>query len=1196
MRRAELTVPDFIGVDTPLTLSADLTPSSAAGADLTYAAYAGTDALLALAKSRLGTRYARGGRGPGSYDCSGFVYACFRDLNMDVPYLTSEGWAKTSAYPSVTDLAALQPGDVLVFDGGDDADAVGHVGFYLGGGAMIDASYSAGRVRIIENIFATEGYWTREFIKACRIPVPGAAVLTGDTLTATQAGALYITVTADTNSAATDGKAVTVYPFCGMGTEAAPFLIQTAADFLNLSLKPDGCYRLACDIDFTDTAFTPAGTKAAPFSGSFDGAGYAISGVRYTPETGGAGLFGVLSGTVRALLVPDGTFTSNDGSAGAIAAVLSGGTVESCYAAATVSAPVAGGIAGTLSGGGSVTDCYTLGLTEGAVAGGIAGEMTHKADRIQYCYHIGTVRAPYADRADALLGGIAGSAVYGAVKNACYLDRVGQGTGRGKDGCTALGDAAWSDAENFSKLLSRDAWTLSSDGAYPYPQLTRCPHRASPLAALFAGGAGLPSDPYRIETAAQLMQIGLAPNASYALVSAIDLSGTAFVPLCADTAFSGVLDGCGYAITGLSYTDAAAGVYGGLFHSAAGASFVRLWLEDCLIDCAGGSAGGVAGFAWGCTFDRCFLSGLIAGRIAGGVAGQAEGCTLTDCANAAAIGRETAAFGMLGGMGGYLIDCTLSCCSNTGAVSGVSSVSGAAAGGMAGRFFGTVSECRNSGAITVSGPACLAGGMAGRLGGTVENCLSAGDVEAVGSDTRAGGVAGETVTRSTVENCCFTARATGVYTGGAVGVAHKDTAVSGVYYASGRLYAEMRNTLGVPVETFSEQTLKKLDFTRVWTLSAGTPELLRCGAPQTRALRIRILPLAAAPVVGRVTALSAEIILADGGRSTEALWSIADGTGAAALGVYGHLAGVAPGTVLVTAAAPGAPELACTVELTVLEIPVESLSVTGEATADAGQTRQLTVEILPVNAQAAVVWSSSEDSIASVDQNGLVTAVAPGQAIITAEAAGVRAQLAFTVSAPSLITMTPQPQAGVSPSPAPSLPPITRGTSADGTGVVTVNAAQYAYSLAVGESFRLRTEVAPSSAADKRLSYQSSDESVATVSRFGRIRARGVGACVITVTAKDGCGASLRLSVLVTAALKKITLSPSRLTLSVHARARLLLTFTPAEAAAEAVWSSSDPNIAFVDAYGNVYGIAPGRAVITCKAGGRTARTRVIVR
>lgn len=115
--------------------------------------------FISIAKSKLGSKYVRGGKGPNTFDCSGFVYWCLKQAGVNQSYMTSIGWRKTSKYTKITSLSEAKKGDVLVFSG--STSDTGHVGICIGSGQMIDASSGAGQVRITS---LSGNYWKVHFI------------------------------------------------------------------------------------------------------------------------------------------------------------------------------------------------------------------------------------------------------------------------------------------------------------------------------------------------------------------------------------------------------------------------------------------------------------------------------------------------------------------------------------------------------------------------------------------------------------------------------------------------------------------------------------------------------------------------------------------------------------------------------------------------------------------------------------------------------------------------------------------------------------------------------------------------------------------------------------------------------------------------------------------------------------------------
>ncbi len=150
--------------------------------------------------------------------------------------------------------------------------------------------------------------------------------------------------------------------------------------------------------------------------------------------------------------------------------------------------------------------------------------------------------------------------------------------------------------------------------------------------------------------------------------------------------------------------------------------------------------------------------------------------------------------------------------------------------------------------------------------------------------------------------------------------------------------------------------------------------------------------------VGDALALSASVN-PDNATYNSVTWSSSDET-VATVDSEGNVKGIVPGDVTVTATAVNG--VSGSIELKVLPIPVESITITPSSIeSQPGNTYQLTVVVLPENASdKTLVWSSSDENVASVSDSGLVTVIAVGVAVITAEAAdgsGVKAICTMSV-------------------------------------------------------------------------------------------------------------------------------------------------------------------------------------------------------
>lgn len=116
------------------------------------------DKLISIAKSYLGCRYVGGGKGPHTFDCSGFVYYCLNKAGYKIDYMVARDWARCDL-PKVSKMDDMKPGDIICY-------SPHHVAIYIGGGQMIDASSSNGKVVLRS---CDSDYWHSHFICARRV-------------------------------------------------------------------------------------------------------------------------------------------------------------------------------------------------------------------------------------------------------------------------------------------------------------------------------------------------------------------------------------------------------------------------------------------------------------------------------------------------------------------------------------------------------------------------------------------------------------------------------------------------------------------------------------------------------------------------------------------------------------------------------------------------------------------------------------------------------------------------------------------------------------------------------------------------------------------------------------------------------------------------------------------------------------------
>ena len=239
-----------------------------------------------------------------------------------------------------------------------------------------------------------------------------------------------------------------------------------------------------------------------------------------------------------------------------------------------------------------------------------------------------------------------------------------------------------------------------------------------------------------------------------------------------------------------------------------------------------------------------------------------------------------------------------------------------------------------------------------------------------------------------------------------------------------------------------------------------------------------------------------------------------------------------------------------------------SVSVTGvsldktEIVLVEGSSEKLTATVEPTNAtNKNVTWSSDHEAIATVDQNGTVTARRGGQATITVT----------TVDGSKTATCTVRVRIQI------------------GEPVQSVGLNKTELALEVGKTGTLEAKVEPSDATNKNVTWSSSNSEVATVDN-GVVTAVSAGEAIITVTTEDG-GKTATCKVTVnapqTVPVTGVTLDKAELTLEKGSTGTLKATVEPQNATNNTVtWSSSNPEVATVD-NGVVTAVSAGTATIT---------------
>lgn len=192
-----------------------------------------------------------------------------------------------------------------------------------------------------------------------------------------------------------------------------------------------------------------------------------------------------------------------------------------------------------------------------------------------------------------------------------------------------------------------------------------------------------------------------------------------------------------------------------------------------------------------------------------------------------------------------------------------------------------------------------------------------------------------------------------------------------------------------------------------------------------------------------------------------------------------------------------------------------------------GEKVNLSATVGPENVTSKVViWSSSDESIATVADDGTVTAVKAGDVTITAKAAygkNVTATCDIKVSEAEKPQPTPEPKPQPQPTPEPEpqpqpTPEPEPQPTPQKVAATTITLDKTTANLKEGETVELKATVGPENATDKSVTWTSSDEGVATVSKDGKVTAVKAGSVKITATAVSGKNVTATCDITVTQA------------------------------------------------------------------------------
>ena len=264
---------------------------------------------------------------------------------------------------------------------------------------------------------------------------------------------------------------------------------------------------------------------------------------------------------------------------------------------------------------------------------------------------------------------------------------------------------------------------------------------------------------------------------------------------------------------------------------------------------------------------------------------------------------------------------------------------------------------------------------------------------------------------------------------------------------------------------------------------------------------------------------------------------------------------IAPGECVVTVQSKQNPEVYTAYRALVVQ-PVTKLTLSAaEKYTYIGGTLPLSVEYTPFNASIrAVTWTSANEKVATVDQNGVVRGVSKGQATIRATAVDGSGRYATFQ-----VTVRQQPES------------IELTSRTDWVNV--------------GSYMTITAKVLPNTTNDKTVTWSSSNESVAKVNSSGRVTPVGPGSCVITCTSASYPSVAATFEVTVRQPVTKVSFLEKEVSVNVGSSVTVFWQVEPANATDQRVdFSSRDQRIATVGADGTIHGVKRGSTTITVTA------------
>lgn len=218
---------------------------------------------------------------------------------------------------------------------------------------------------------------------------------------------------------------------------------------------------------------------------------------------------------------------------------------------------------------------------------------------------------------------------------------------------------------------------------------------------------------------------------------------------------------------------------------------------------------------------------------------------------------------------------------------------------------------------------------------------------------------------------------------------------------------------------------------------------------------------------------------------------------------------------------------------------------------------RLIASVTPNNkdTDSTVYWSSSDEKVATVDEEGNVKAIANGNCIIYARTSNNKVTQCI----------------------------VTVNTSPD---YISIEQDSLVLDINGTNTETLKTKILPETTnVNHKVTWKSTNEAIATVDNTGMVTAKKIGECQVQAITENGKQCSINVSVKTSPEVIIINPSEVQIDVSDNKSIKLNATITPSTSSIyqKLTWSSSNENIAMVDEDGNVTGVNNGECTITAR-------------